>query len=140
MSPPQISFVTIGVKDLQRSRRFYEGMGWTASTASSESLVYFLSQRSMLALYDETALATEAGVPGEGEGFRKITLSQNVGSKSEVGATLSRALALGAQMTRAPRDTSWGGYAGWFADPDGHLWEVVWNPKWSMDTAFAAGV
>jgi len=131
---PRISVVALGVSNVTRAKAFYEGMGWTVAPSSTDRLVYFLSGGVMLALYDQVALAGEAAVTPRGEGFDRITLSQNVSTKDEVAQTLVKASQLGGRVTRSARDTTWGGHAGWFSDPDEHLWEIVWNPHWVMDS------
>jgi uncharacterized protein len=125
---PRISLVTLGVRDLARARTFYEALGFTASPASNESITFFHCGALALAIFPWDSLACDAEVPAAGEGFRGITLAHNVREKGDVDATIAAAVAIGATEMKAAHDASWGGRSGYFADPDGHLWEVAWNP------------
>ena len=126
-----ISVVTLGVTDIERSERFYmEGLG-LEHARPPKGVIYFKLAGLRLALFPRDALARYAGVePTSPDGFGGATLSCNVASRSEVDALTARAAAAGAAVIRAPETVSWGGYCAWIADPDGHLWEIVWNPKW----------
>ena len=126
---PRVSFVTLGVEDLGRSTRFY-GEGLRLPQLPSPATVSFFELgRTWLALYPRRLLAADAGVPAEGSGFPRFALAHNVRSAVEADRLLEQALASGGRIVRAGRPTDWGGYAGYFADPDGFLWEVAWNPK-----------
>jgi catechol 2,3-dioxygenase-like lactoylglutathione lyase family enzyme len=130
----QLNFVTLGVSDLARSRQFYEqGLGWTVSTASKGDIVFFQLGGIVLALYPRDLLAEDATVAAQGSGFGGFTLAQNVRQKSEVATVLSIAEAAGGQIVKPAQDTFWGGHSGYFADPDGNLWEVAWNPHLSLN-------
>ncbi|WP_045702882.1 VOC family protein [Streptomyces rubellomurinus] len=127
--PARISIVTLGVSDLDRSARFYEGLGWRRSTASSPEIVWFRTADSVLGLFPADELAADAGVPGGGEpSFRGVTLAVNLESPALVDAALRTAVEAGAVVVKPPTTTSWGGYSGYFEDPDGHLWELAHNP------------
>ena len=128
---PGISVVTLGVADVERSERFYmDGLG-LRHARPPKGIVYFELAGARLALFPRDDLARYAGVePTPPGGFTGTTLSCNVGSRFEVDALTTRAEAAGAAVVRAPETVSWGGYCAWIADPDGHLWEIVWNPKW----------
>ena len=128
---PGISVVTLGVADVERSERFYmDGLG-LRHARPPKGIVYFELAGTRLALFPRDDLARYAGVePTPPGGFTGTTLSCNVGSRSEVDALTARAEAAGAAVVKAPETVSWGGYCAWIADPDGHLWEIVWNPKW----------
>ena len=130
----RLSLVTLGVADLARSRRFYEdGLGWTASKASVAGEVAFYQLVGVaLALWGRAALAADAGVPARSPGFAPVALAQNVRTRAEVDAVLARAEAAGGRITKPAEDTSWGGRSGYFADPDGHLWEIAWNPGFRL--------
>ncbi len=129
----RLSLVTLGVADLARSRRFYEeGLGWRASGASAESVVFFQLGGVALALWGREALAEDARLPGPGSGFGDIALAHNVRTREEVDTVLARAQAAGGRILKPAEDAVWGGYTGYFADPGGHLWEVAWNPHFTL--------
>ncbi|MEQ9454901.1 MAG: VOC family protein [Phycisphaeraceae bacterium] len=125
---PRLSIVTLGVRDLDRSVRFYrDGLGFPA-TDISEKIAFFQLQGVRLALYPRAGLAEDAGVPDEPAGFAGITLAHNVRSPEEVDRTLQEAVNAGARLIKPGQEVFWGGYSGYLADPDGHLWEVAHNP------------
>ena len=127
---PKIGLVTLGVRDLTRAVAFYrDGLGLPAPDYKAGDEVAFLPlEGTWLALFGRADLAKDAGVSAEGSGFAGVALAHNEPSKAGVDAVFAEALAAGAKLVKAPADTSWGGYSGYFADPDGHLWEVAWNP------------
>ncbi len=126
---PRIHFITLGVKDVEKARRFYEeGLGFKASSASQGDIVFFHTEGVALALYPRAALAKDAEVSDKGSGFAGITLSHNVAEKENVTLVLQQAEAAGGRIVKPAEDAFWGGHSGYFADPDGHLWEVAWNP------------
>ena len=130
---PRISVITLGVDDMERATRFYrDGLGLPMRD-DKPPVVYFQLHGSWLALYPRKALARYANVPANGEGFAAITLSCNVASKEEVDNTVAAAEQAGATVVNPPRTVAWGGYSAWFADPDNHLWEIVYNPRPFMD-------
>jgi catechol 2,3-dioxygenase-like lactoylglutathione lyase family enzyme len=124
---PRISVITLGVRDLRRARRFYrEGLGWPISQEDDNWVCFTLGGGNLaLAIYPVDDLAEDARVAPEGSGFRGFTLSYIVRSDQRVDEILAEAKDAGATITKAPERTSWGGYSGYFADPDGHLWEVA---------------
>jgi uncharacterized protein len=125
---PRISLITLGVRDLARAIGFYEqGLGLSRLESPPE-VAFFPLQGTWLALYGREALAEDAGVPADGQGFAGIALAHNLDSEAEVDALLEQAVAAGATLVQPARRVSWGGYSGYFADPDGHLWEVAHNP------------
>jgi uncharacterized protein len=124
----RISIVTLGVTDLARSREFYERLGWRRSSASSDAIVFFQAGCMALALYPGTELANDAHTSAEGQGFRGFSLAYNARSREEVDAVLADAQKVGATILKPPQEAFWGGYSGYFSDPDGFLWEVAWNP------------
>ncbi|SOB81558.1 VOC family protein [Streptomyces sp. 1331.2] len=127
--PARISIVTLGVSDLDRSTAFYEALGWRRSTASSPEIVWFRTADSVLGLFPTEELAADAGVPATGEPtFRGVTLAVNLESPALVDAALATAVEAGAVVVKPPVPTDWGGYSGYFEDPDGHLWELAHNP------------
>ena len=120
--------ITLGVRDLAASRDFYaNGLGFPQMESPPE-VAFFTLNGSWLALYGRADLAEDAGVSADGAGFPGFTLAHNVPSENEVDALIDAAAAAGAKVVKSPRKTSWGGYAGYFADPDGFLWEVAHNP------------
>lgn len=125
---PRISMITLGVGDLARAVRFYEqGLG-LPRMPSPDGVAFFPLNGSWLALYPWQELAADAGLEPAGEGFRGVSLAHNVGSRAAVDAVMAQAQAAGARLVKPAQDVFWGGYCGYFADPDGHLWEVAWNP------------
>lgn len=126
---PRLNIVTLGVNDIERAVRFYrDGLGWPLSSISGGDFAIFkISTGTALALYPRDLLAKDACVEDLG-GFGGITLAQNVSSKEEVDEALSQAVKAGGALLKAAGDTEWGGYSGYFADPDGHPWEVAYNP------------
>lgn len=125
---PRISMITLGVRDLAVAARFYEqGLGLPRMDSPPE-VAFFTLNGSWLALFGREALAADAGVPASGSGFAGFSLAHNVASEAEVEAVLQQAVAAGAGLVKPGQPTSWGGYAGYFRDPDGYLWEVAHNP------------
>jgi catechol 2,3-dioxygenase-like lactoylglutathione lyase family enzyme len=129
----RISVVTLGVTDVQASAAFYERLGWTRSSQSQEAVAFFDAGGTVFGLFGTEDLADDAGLSGEGSGFRGVTLAQNLASKEAVDALLKEAEGAGARIIKPAAETFWGGYSGYFADPDGHLWEVAHNPFWPLD-------
>jgi len=130
---PTLTVITLGVADLQRSRRFYsEGLGFRIARGSDENIVFLQAGGVVLGLYPRKLLAEDAMVPAAGSGFGGITLARNVASKAEVDAALAQAEHAGASILKSARDVFWGGYSGYFADPDGYTWEVAYNPHWEL--------
>ena len=125
---PRVSLITLGVDDLARSRAFYEAMGLRASSASQGDIVFFQIGGLALSLYPRAALAEDATIAAEGSGFRGLALAHNVRRKEDVGLVLAEAEAAGGRILKPAQDVFWGGHSGYFSDPDGHLWEVAWNP------------
>ena len=131
---PSISVVTFGVTDFRRSLNFYKkGLGWPTKATKKDNIAFFKLNGIVLALYDKKGLAEDAGVNHQGSGFPGITLAHNVRTKREVEELFRLVTKLGAKVIKKPHKASWGGYSGYFADPDGYLWEVVCNPHWKVD-------
>ncbi|MHC4793511.1 MAG: VOC family protein [Planctomycetota bacterium] len=129
-----ISFVTLGVTDLARSRAFYAAMGLEAHPRSNEHVVFHDLGGQIFALFPRAALAEDAGVPGSGvDAGLTASLSVNVSEESEVEAILQRAERAGGRITRPASTPPWGGVRGYFADPDGFAWEIAWNPSVALD-------
>ena len=127
----RLSVVTLGVADLERSRRFYEALGWKRGNRN-ESVVFFQLNGIVLSLFSRRELAADAKLSAAGNGFGGITLAYNARTREEVDAVLAEAAAAGATILKPAEDVFWGGYSGYFADPDGHPWEVAWNPEWEL--------
>ena len=128
----RLSMVTLGVADLARARRFYEdGLGWQRANKHDE-VVFYQAGGMVLGLFGREALAEDAQVESAGSGFRAIALAYNARDRAEVDAVLAEAEATGGRIVKPAHDAFWGGYSGYFADPDGHLWEVAWNPDWEL--------
>jgi catechol 2,3-dioxygenase-like lactoylglutathione lyase family enzyme len=125
----RLSFITLGVADLARAEAFYRALGWTPSSyGDGKGITFFQLPGMVFALFPREELAHDAEVENSTPGFSGITLSHNVRSEAEVDATLAGAVGAGGRLTRAAGKAFWGGYMGYFADPDGHLWEVCFNP------------
>ena len=131
---PRISIVTLGVTDLPRSVRFYrDGLGLSLYDENTESIAFFRNRGTWLALYPREALAADVGISADSIGFSGVTLAHNVRSKREVDELLRVAVEAGATLVKPAEDTFWGGYSGYFADPDNHLWEIAWNPHFWIE-------
>jgi predicted lactoylglutathione lyase len=130
---PRLTLVTLGVADIGKSRAFYEAWGWKASSASQPSVAFFQANGLALALFGRADLARDAGIEDRPTGFTAISLAYNARSKQEADEVYARAIAAGARAVKTLQDVFWGGYSGYFADPDGHLWEVAWNPFFPLD-------
>ncbi len=128
-----VSIIALGVADLVGARAFYEALGFSAGPGSSEHIVFFQLGALVLSLFPRTLLAEDAGVADDGHGFDGVTLARNYCSEEAVDAAMAQALASGATLKKKPQKVSWGGYSGYFADPDGHLWEVACNPFVKVD-------
>jgi catechol 2,3-dioxygenase-like lactoylglutathione lyase family enzyme len=145
----RLSLVTLGVADLERARRFYEdGLGWRHS-GDGQGVYFFQSPGTVVALWGRADLAADAGMASAGAEaasddipggaarfsgrFSGMALAHNVASPAAVDAVLAEAKAAGAKILKPAAETFWGGYSGYFADPDGHVWEVAHNPFWSFD-------
>ena len=136
---PRITLLTLGVDDLERAVRFYrDGLGWqtggiTGTEFEHGAVAFFDLQSSLrLALWPRKSLAHDAGIEVAARSATEFSIGHNVSSKSEVDAVMAQAEKAGAAIIKAAHDTFWGGYAGYFQDPDGHLWEVAWNPQWNV--------
>ena len=132
---PRISIITLGVSDLPRSIQFYrDGLGLPLrDDEDTESIAFFGTSGTWLALYPRDALAEDVGIPTDGTGFSGVTLAHNVRSTCEVDELLRVAVEAGATLVKPAAEVFWGGYSGYFTDPDGHLWEVAWNPFFHIE-------
>ncbi len=129
----RLSLITLGVEDVAAARSFYERLGWRAAPPSTEQVAFFQMGGMILGLYGRDPLAADAGLPAEGTGFRGVALAYNARDKAGVDAALETARKAGATIVKPAETVFWGGYSGYFADPDGHLWEVAWNPAFPID-------
>lgn len=136
---PRISMITLGVRDLATSVKFYEqGLGFPRMDSPPE-VAFFTLNGTWLGLYGREALAEDAQVSAAGSGFAGFTLAHNVHSEAEVDALIREAVNAGATLVKHPQKVFWGGYSGYFRDPDGHLWEVAYNPLFWVGPQDAAG-
>jgi catechol 2,3-dioxygenase-like lactoylglutathione lyase family enzyme len=131
--PARISIVTLGVDDLERSKAFYEALGWEVAGSAGDEICWFRTADSYLGLFGRESLAKDAGLRSEPRAeFGGITLAINVESEEAVTTALEAAVTAGARMLKPATKADWGGVSGYFADPDGHPWEVACNPSFSI--------
>jgi uncharacterized protein len=130
---PRISLVTLGVEDVARATEFYQKLGWTKSSASQDAVTFIQLKGTVLGLFSRASLAEDAQVDNTPKGFSGITLAHNVSSERGVDAVYKFAISCGATPVKDPEKVFWGGYSGYFADPDGHLWEIAFNPFFPLD-------
>ncbi len=136
----RVSIVTLGVADLKRSREFYERLGWRRSMASAEGIVFFQAGGMALALFPRHELAKDANTAAGGHGFSGFSLAYNARNREEVDSVLAEAVAAGAKLLKPAQEAFWGGYSGYFSDPDGFLWEVAWNPSFQIAEDGSIGI
>lgn len=132
MTPQRVTLITLGVDDLAASRAFYAALGWREHGESQPGVAFYQMHGAALALFGRTDLAADQGRPGAALGTGAVTLAQNFTTEDEVDAAYAAALAAGATALKAPEKVFWGGYSGYWADPDGHVWEVAMNPFWPL--------
>ncbi len=132
MTPQRVTLITLGVEDLERSKAFYAALGW-APTRWQDDVVFYQMHGAVLGLFGRAALADDQGRPGAALGTGAMTLAQNMATVAEVDAAYALALSAGATALKAPKEVFWGGYSGYYADPDGHVWEVAMNPFWPLN-------
>ncbi len=131
---PRINIITLGVADFPKSLAFYkDGLGWELSQASNDNIAFFPLNGIVLALYPKDALAEDVRVSPEGSGFSGLTLAYNANHPEEVDRILTTVEKLGATIIKRAETVFWGGYSGYFADPNGFLWEVAYNPYFTFD-------
>jgi len=129
---PRVSIITLGVQDVARARVFYEMLGFEASSSSRESVTFFDAGGVVLGLYGRGPLAEDATVDDSPPGFSGVALAYNARSEVDVDAVLAEVVSAGAKLIKPAGKVFWGGYSGYFADPDGHLWEVAFNPYFKL--------
>lgn len=131
---PRLNIVTLGVADLQKSSQFYQdAFGWKPAQGSSDQIVFFSHGGFIFSLYPMELLAEDAGLPSERSGFSGVSLCMTFLSKEDVDKTFRKVIECGGKSLIEPRDTFWGGYDCYFADPDGHHWEIAWASVWEYD-------
>ena len=132
MTPQRVTLITLGVGNIASSRAFYEVIGWVPASLQ-EGVAFYQMRGAVLALFGRADLAADQGRPGATLGTGAMTLAQNFASEAEVDAAYDLALRNGASPLKKPEKVFWGGYSGYYADPDGHVWEVAMNPFWPLD-------
>jgi len=131
---PTISLITLGVRDFNRSLAFYrDTLGWETTATEDDPVAFFQLQNLIFGIFPKSELAKDAGVHNDGNGFPGFSLAQNLASETEVNAAFTKLKAKGVTIMKEPQKAEWGGYSGYFSDPDGYLWELAWNPFWKMD-------
>ena len=131
---PAITLITLGVADVAKATAFYESLGFVKSaTASQDEVSFFRAGGVVLALWGREAQRDDANAGALWNGNGGMVVAQNVASEAEVDAAMARAVASGARILKPASTTFWGGYDGYFADPDGHIWEIAFNPHWGLD-------
>jgi len=128
---PRLTLITLGVSDLSRARKFYEGLGWSTNAEDDDDVVFFQAGPMVIALWDRAQLAEDSAVTDSG-GWGGVTLAYNTRSPEEVDEVIEEARSAGGTIGREPGETFWGGYSGVFIDPDSHPWEVAHNPRWTI--------
>ena len=132
MTPQRVTLITLGVTEIARARAFYEALGWRQHPQSQEAVTFYQMNGMVLGLFGKSDLAADQGRPGANLGTGAMALAQNFASEGEVDAAYDAALKAGATALKAPEKVFWGGYSGYYADPDGHVWEVAMNPFWPL--------
>ena len=132
MTPQRVTLITLGVDDLTRSKAFYAKLGWKPHPSPAEEVVFYQIQGAVLGLFGRDALAKDQGREGATLGTGATTLAQNFDTEKDVDTAYAQALDAGATALKAPEKVFWGGYSGYFADPDGHVWELAMNPFWPL--------
>ena len=132
MTPQRVTLITLGVTDLEKSKAFYGAMGWQP-TSQTDGVVFYQINGLVLALFGLGPLAHDQGRPDAVLGTGAMTLAQNFATENEVDTAFAAAITAGATVLKAPEKVFWGGYSGYYADPDGHVWEVAHNPFWQLN-------
>lgn len=132
MTPQRVNLITLGVEDLDRAKAFYAALGWQPAE-QQEGVAFYRMQGAALGLFGKGPLAEDQGRPGAELGTGAMTLAQNFQDRAGVDQAYAAALAAGARELKAPEEVFWGGYSGYYADPDGHVWELAHNPFWTVN-------
>jgi predicted lactoylglutathione lyase len=133
MTPQRVTLITLGVSDLDRSIAFYAAMGWKRTRGVAGEVAFYQINGMALGLFGMGSLAADQGRPDARLGTGAMTLAQNFTTEAEVDTAYAHALSVGAAALKAPEKVFWGGYSGYYADPDGHVWEVAHNPFWALN-------
>lgn len=133
MTPQRVTLITLGVTDLERAKSFYAALGWTPTSEMPGSVVFYQINGMVLGFFGLGPLAEDQGRPDAKLGTGAMTLAQNFTTEKEVDAAYKLALESGAMALKAPEKAFWGGYSGYYADPDGHVWELAMNPFWTLN-------
>ena len=131
MTPQRVTLITLGVRDLPRARAFYAALGWSP-TEEADGISFYQMNGLVLGLFGLQALAADQGRPDATLGTGAMTLAQNFSTEAEVDTAFELAMSAGATALKRPEKVFWGGYSGYYADPDGHVWEVAMNPFWPL--------
>lgn len=131
INPQRVTLITLGVADLDRSKAFYGALGWVPAE-EQEGVAFYQMQGMVLGLFGKAALAEDQGRGGAELGTGAMTLAQNFATEAEVDVAFDAAVAAGAKVLKRPEKVFWGGYSGYYVDPDGHVWEVAMNPFWPL--------
>lgn len=132
MTPQRVTLVTLGVADLAAARAFYGRLGWVEHPTSQPGIAFYQMNGAVLGIFGRDDLAADQGRPGAKLGIGAVTLAQNFATEAGVDAAFAVALAAGGTALKAPERVFWGGYSGYWADPEGHVWEVAMNPFWPL--------
>lgn len=132
MTPQRVTLITLGVADLDRSKAFYGAMGWAPTSEVEGQVAFYQINGMVLGFFGLEPLAKDQGRPNAKLGTGAMTLAQNFSTEAEVDAAFALALKCGATKLKAPEKVFWGGYSGYYADPDGHVWELAMNPFWTL--------
>lgn len=130
--PARVSLITLGVTDLDRAREFYDALGFPR-VGDDKGVAFYRTEGAVLSLYPLGALAEDAGISPRRDGFSGVTLAINLASETEVDEAFAHVSSIGATILTPAEHVFWGGYRGYFADPDGHAWEIAFNPHWPLD-------
>lgn len=132
MTPQRVTLITLGVDDLDRAKTFYAALGWVPAE-EQDGVAFYQINGLVLGLFGRADLAKDQGRAGAVLGTGAMTLAQNFNDQAAVDTAYAEAIAAGATALKAPENVFWGGYSGYFADPDGHVWEVAHNPFWTLN-------
>ena len=133
MTPQRVTLITLGVDDMIRARAFYDALGWQMHPSSQDEMTVYQANGFVLGLFGCAALAADQARPGAPLGTGAMTLAQNFPSQAEVDAAFALAEEAGATVLKRPEKVFWGGYSGYYADPNGHVWELAYNPFWPLN-------